>query len=473
MAKRLMAIPVTVAVVLGSAGAGLAQATDPNMPMSPPTNAQPGQTRAEAAIDFSREMRIADLPAGHWATNATQVAVSNNILPLMNGQFMGQENLTHAQLRQAMTSVVSIAENIAGKGTIPSLRAAVAPIASDDMPVTRLELAQSLARVLDALNTEHLIAMGTPTTSAGSFKDLGGSIPTAVRTVVDKYGIMTGFPNNTFRPSADVNRYQMAAIALEMLRDMREAPIAQQPVQPNVVVQPSQPNIVVVTPPEEPPIAEVPVTMERPDHRSRVPIHLAWQALNATNLQPGAGAFNIIPVQGTFTGYQGPVMLQNVTNFRYDLYQSNFLDSQFRLGYSDLKWGMLQFIPFVQGGLGLGASVPTGQTQYDTYVSAGYGGTLSIMPLDNLDLHGTFSQGFPLAAGRWNSQFQAQSYPNALGSVLSNYGVGVDFYVSPNIALTLGAYTWQLPNNLNTASDLSLGGVSNTYGGNIGVGFGF
>ena len=41
-------------------------------------------TRESAA-----DVQIADLPAGHWATYATQIAVANNLVTLENGQFMG------------------------------------------------------------------------------------------------------------------------------------------------------------------------------------------------------------------------------------------------------------------------------------------------------------------------------------------------------------------------------------------------
>lgn len=459
MARRLMAIPLALAVVLGAQSVTFAQ------------------TRAEAAIETRATMRIADLPAGHWATNATQVAVANNILALQNGQFHGQEDLTQRELRQALESMVNVAEDIAGKGALTQLRAAIGPIPSTDSPVSRLEVAQALSRFLNAAADQQLVAMGTPVTSASRFKDLGTSPARAIQTVVDTYGVMTGYPDATFRPQEEVTRFQMAAIALQTLERMRQAPIAQQPVEEPtpITVEPQAPTIVVVPPeqPEEPEIVELPVETERPDFRSRVPVHLSWQALNATNLQPGTPAFNVIPVQGTFTGYTGPVMLQNVTNFRYDLYQSNLLDSEFRLGYSELKAGPIQLIPYVAANLGVGASIPQNATQYDTYAGAGYGAVLSLLPMNNLEIHGSFGQNFLLGAGRWNSSFQPLGYPAAMGAVLSNYGVGADFYVSPNIALTLGVNTWQLPANLRSASDLTFGGVDNVYGGNIGVGFSF
>lgn len=471
MAKRLMALPLALAVVLGAQTVCLAQASD--------TVDTTAQTRAEAAIDTTSDVRIADLPSGHWATNATQIAVANNILALENGTFNGQDKLTNAELRHAMDGLVNVAENIAGKGALTELRAAVGVIPNDETTVNRLQLAQTLNRFLDAAATAELVALGAMRSDAPRLKDLGRSVPTAVRNVVDKYTVMTGYPDNTFRPNEPVSRFQMAAVSLEILDDMREAPIAQLPAEP-IAAEPQAPTVVVVPPMEEEEevIAEVPVDLTRPGFRENAPIHLSWQALNATNLSgnasaSGFGPFSVVPVSGMFTGYQGPLMLQNVTNFRYDVLQSNLLDTEFRLGYGDLKWGMFQLIPYVGANIGLGTAIPNNSTEYSTYVGATYGGIVSLMPLNNLELWGNFGQSALLAGGRFNSGFQAQTYPNALGAFLSNYGVGADFYVAPNIALTASVNTWQMPQGLYIANDFRSGGVINTYGGNIGLGFSF
>lgn len=469
MAKRLMALPLALAVVLGAQTVCLAQAAETST----------GQTRAEAAIDTTTDVRIADLPSGHWATNATQIAVANNILPLENGAFNGQDHLTSAELRHAMDGLVNVAETIAGKGALTELRAAVGVIPESDATVNRLQLAQTLNRFLDAAAAQELVALGAMRSDAPRLKDLGRSVPPAVRNVVDKYTVMTGYPDNTFRPNEVVNRFQMAAVALEILDDMREAPIAQLPAAP-VAAEPQAPTVVVVPPieEEEEVIAEVPVDLTRPSFRENAPIHLSWQALNATNLSgnmntQGYGPFSVIPVTGMFTGYQGPLMLQNVTNFRYDVLQSNLLDTEFRLGYGDLKLGMFQLIPYVGANLGLGTAIPANATEYSTYVGATYGGIVSLLPMDNLEIWGNFGQSALLAGGRFNSSFQAINYPNALGAFLSNYGVGADFYVAPNIALTASVGTWQMPYGLYISNDYQTGGVINTYGGNIGMGFSF
>jgi hypothetical protein len=466
-----MALPLALAVVLGAQTVCLAQAAE--------STTDTAQTRAEQAIDTTTDVRISDLPSGHWATNATQIAVANNILPLENGAFNGQDKLTRAELRHAMDGLVNVAETIAGKGALTDLRAAVGVVPAEETTVTRLELAQTLSRFLDAAAKTELVAMGAPRNDASRLKDLGATVPGAVRNVVDKYTVMTGYPDNTFKPSETVTRFQMAAVALEILDDMREAPLAQLPAAP-VAAEPQAPTVVVVPPieQEEEVVAEVPVDLTRPSFRENAPIHLSWQALNATNLSgnantTGYGPFSVIPVTGMFTGYQGPLMLQNVTNFRYDVFQSNLLDTEFRLGYGDLKWGPLQAIPYIGANIGVGTAIPANATEYSTYVGATYGAILSVMPMNNLELWGNFGQSALLAGGRFNSSFQAQSYPNALGAMTSNYGVGADFYVAPNIALTASLGTWQMPYGLYVSNDLTTGGVINTYGGNLGVGFSF
>lgn len=463
MKTKLMSLPVAIAVAVCAQGAAFAQATDTAR------TAQPAQTRGEAAIHMDR-IRLADVPAGHWATNASQVAVANNILSLKDGEFRGAEPVTTTELKQAMEAIATTGENIAGKGVNQQLRAAIGAIPDSDSTITRLQLAQGLSRLLDAASSQELVALGSPKTEASRLRDLGASVPPAVKSVVDKYKVMTGFPDGTFKPGNTVTRYELAAIALHVLDMMREAPIAQTPVTPSTTV--------VVVPPEQQPeeVAEVPAEpTSRLNFRENAPIVLSWQALNVNSLQAssaGAGAFSVIPVQGMFTGYQGPVMLQNVTNFRYSAF-NNVLDTEFRLGFSDLKLGMLQLIPYVGANLGVGTSVPAANTQYDTYVGATYGGILSVMPMDNLEIWGQAGQSALLAGGRWNQNFQAVNYPQALGSAIANYGLGLDFYVSPNIALTVGFNGTQQPANLTTATNLADGGVINTYGGNVGLGFGF
>jgi hypothetical protein len=471
MAKYYLAIPFALAVVLATQTGSFAKETyQPSTGGGGGTTAAPGQTRAEVAITAPVDVMVADLPGGHWATNATQWVVANNILTTENGNFNGNANLTSAELNHALNSLVNIAESIEGKGALTDLRSSIANLPTGDRALTRIEVAQALSPFLNALNTHDLLALGAITPVAEKYKDIGPSVPVAVKNVVDKYGVMTGYKDFTFKPNADVTRYQMAAIAKTILDKMRQAPIAMQPATPEM-----QPPTVVVVPQQPQPPEQVAVTpvapMARPNYRQDVPLFLSWQALNSNNFTGGGAQFQTIPVQGMLTGYQGPAMLQAVLDFRYDILQSNLLNTELRLGYSDLKWGMFQFIPYVGATVGLGASNP-GTVQYDTYAGANYGGIVSLLPMDNLELWGNFGQSYLLAGGRWNQSFQPVANINAMGAVLSNYGVGVDFHVSPNIALSVGANTWQMPADLRTGTAFN-SGVINTYGGNVGVGFSF
>jgi hypothetical protein len=482
MAKKLMAIPLALAVVLGAQVASYANdntsstGTDPNY-----DNKNVGVDRNDVGgggggirADFIKgatETQIADLPAGHWATYASQIAVANNLLTLENGQIMGERDLTADELHHAMQSLVNTSENIAGKGALTDLRAELGTIPTGSQAVSRLEVAQVIGRFLDAANKADLVAVGAPSAQASTFKDLP-SIPPAVQAVVDKYKIMAGFADHTFRPNSAVTRYQLAAIGKQVLDFMRQAPLAQQPM--NIA---QNPTVIVVPQGEEATVIPA-APMARKNFRANAPIALSWQALNQNNLSnmsnaQGYGAFSVIPVSGMFTGYQGPVMLQNVTNFRYNVYQDNMLDSEFRVGYANLKYGQWQLIPYVGANVGIGASIPSSTTQYDTYVGATYGGIVSWLPMSNLELHASAGQAALLGAGRWDQNFSPVSYPSALGTFLTNYGIGADFYVQPNIALTLGLTNWQTPADLRTTTTGYNAGPSNTLGGNIGVGFRF
>lgn len=452
MANRYLALTLALAAMLGTTPA-FAQAGDSSMEPKPAIRAD--------LIKMTSDVQIADLPGGHWATNASQVAVANNVLTLENGAFHGDRDLTTTELNQALQSLVVLAENVAGKGALTDLRVELAAIPMTDERVSRLVLAQTLARFLDAANKHGLVALAAPSETASTFKDLGAAPPPAVSMVVDKFKVMTGFPDLTFRPSTAVTRFQMAAISKEILDDMRMAPLAQMPIETPTVV---------VVPPEEPEIAAAPLA--RPNFRANAPIALGWQALNYTNILNPAAGFTVIPVNGMITGYQGPVMLQGIANFRYDLYSNNMLDTELRIGYADLKWGMVQLLPYVGGNIGLGTAIP-GQTQYSTYLGVSYGGVLSVMPMDNLEIWGNLGQSALMSGARWNQNFQPLNYINSVGTMLTNYGVGVDFYVSPNIALTVGLNNWQMPLDIYTAQSAFSGSVVDTIGGNIGVGFGF
>ncbi|MDB5095982.1 MAG: hypothetical protein JWM80_403 [Cyanobacteria bacterium RYN_339] len=433
------------------------------------TQAALAVTYGEAVLKPASDVRVADLPAGHWATNATQVVLANDILTLDDGTFQGDRLLTAAELEHAMGTLASTAEAIAAKGSNAKLRAAIGNVATGDGPITRLKLAQTLASFLDACASQELVAIAAASQDASRFKDVGASVPPAVTTVVDKYKVMTGYPDNTFRPDGDVSRYQLAAIAFNVLNTMRMAPLAQRPVvaQTNggtttIIVQQPTPESQAVLPVE-------PVATGRLNFRERAPLHLSWQAVNTSNVSSGT-PFAAVPIEGMVTIYNGPLMLQNVTDARVNVATSNSVDSEFRMGYAGLKSGMVQLIPYVGAHVGLGTSAQTIGIQYDSYVGASYGAIFSVTPNDVLEFHATLGQTQLMSAGRFNSAFQPQAYPNALGSALTNYGLGADFYIARNICLTLGANTWQNPASLATGNQTNALGVIDTMGLNLGVG---
>ena len=426
------------------------------------------QTRGETVLKPASGDRIADLPAGHWATNATQVVIANRILTLDGGAFNGDRKLTGAELSEAMASLASTAEAIAAKGSNQALRRAIGRVPTADGPITRLQLAQSLASFLDACASQELVAIAAANNDASRFKDVGASLPPAVTTVVDRFKVMTGYPDNTFRPDDQVTRFQMAAIALNVLNAMRTAPLAQLP-----VAAPVQPPTVIVVqqaaPSPEPVEILPPAPMVRLNFRERAPFHLAWQAVNTNNLTSGA-PFATIPLTGTLTAYNGPLMLQSVTNARVNVAQTNTIDEELRVGFNGLKGGMFQAIPYVGAHLGLGTSAQAAGIQYDGYVGGTYGAIFSFLPTDVLELHAQVGQSQLLGAGRSNSSFQPQAYPNAMGTALTSYGVGADFYVAPNICLTLGFNNWQNPASLAVGNQTNASGVIDTMGANIGAG---
>jgi hypothetical protein len=454
MANKKFWLSLSLAVCLGSGAPALAQ------------EEQKPQGTTGIRADFIRsftETLIADVPGGHWATHASQVAVANNVLQLENDLFKGDRALTTRELHDALQALASTAENIAGKGLIRELRGAVESVPQTDQLVNRIALAQTLARFLDAANQNGLLALAEPTSTASRFRDMGAAVPPAIISVVDTYKVMTGFRDMTFRPNEIVNRYQLAAVATQVLDDMRQAPLAQLPVEP--------PQTVVVVPEPVEPEPEPEVTI-RPNFRANAPVALAWQALNYGNLLSDPASMSTIPVSGMLTGYAGPVMFQGISNFRYDMYTNNLFDNEVRVGYSDLKWGMFQLIPYVGANLGVGTAIP-GQTEFSTYIGATYGGILSMMPVNNIEIWGNIGQSALMGGGRFNSAFQPMAYLGSAGTLLTNYGIGLDLYLTPNLALTLGVNNFQLPTDLYVAPTAFSGSVVDTLGGNVGFGFSF
>lgn len=453
MARKTLWLSLSLAVCLGTGAPVFAQ------------EEQKSQGTSGIRADYIRsfpETLIADLPGGHWATHATQMAVANNVLQLEDDLFKGERALTTRELHGALQALASTAENIAGKGLIRELRGAVESVPQTDQLVNRIALAQTMARFLDAANQNGLLALAEPGATASRFRDMGATVPPAIMSVVDTYKVMTGFRDMTFRPNEIVNRYQLAAVATQILNDMRQAPLAQQPIE-------APPTVVVVPEPVEPEPEPVSV---RPNFRANAPVALAWQALNYGNILSDPATMSTIPVSGMLTGYAGPIMVQGISNFRYDMYTNNLFDNEVRVGYSDLKWGMLQLIPYVGANVGVGTAIP-GQTQFSTYVGATYGGILSVMPVSNVEIWGNLGQSALLGAARYNSAFQPMAYLGTSGTMLTNYGVGLDLYLTPNVALTLGVNNFQLPSDLYIAPTAFSGTVLDTIGGNVGFGFSF
>jgi hypothetical protein len=402
------------------------------------------ETRADAAVHPAGDYRVADLPAGHWATNATRIAIANNVLRFdLQGAFHGDRLLTPAELEAALEALAETAEHIAAKGRISLLHGATTRVSLGHQTVTRLELAEALASFLDAAADEELLAQSAPTYASQGFKDLADPSP-AVAQVVDAYKVMAGYPDNRFRPAEPVTRYQFAAIALEILNAMRMAPLAQQPVFLVMAVEATPPPPVIVTVPAAcPPVAPVPTpTPARLSFRERAAWHLAWQAANADNLTAGP-AFGAVPVAATVTGYPGAFFLQDVTHARLDAGSLRTLDTELRLGLSTFKWQQFQALPYLGAQAGLGGSA-------GGYGGPTYGGILSVLPTEQLELHARVGQGAMLA-GAW-------------GTFLNSYGAGADLYLGPKLCLSLGLDAWQNPEAT---------GLVTTLGGSLGLGASF
>ena len=76
-------------------------------------------------------------------------------------------------------------------------------------------------------------------------------------------------------------------------------------------------------------------------------------------------------------------------------------------------------------------------------------------------------------AGRFDGTFAPKGYPSAVGTALTTYGVGGDFYIARNICLSFGVNSWQNPTSLRVGDQTNALGITDTLGANLGVGSSF
>jgi hypothetical protein len=190
-----------------------------------------------------------DVPSGHWAANAVQEATSRGLIAGMpDSTFRGQQPLTRLQFALVMRKMITefetatkadlraatygsrnvtdmtkhaaqlplVLEMVNVYGIFPSQDPA-APDFQPDKPITRYEVARALATLFRRAEAEKLIQPAQEAAPSTGFKDVAPAEQDWVQTVTQRYPLMQGFPDGTFKGDQPLNRYEFVALAVKAL----------------------------------------------------------------------------------------------------------------------------------------------------------------------------------------------------------------------------------------------------------------
>lgn len=220
------------------------------------------------AAAFAAAGPAADVPASHWAASAVRQMTGSGAMSLdAAGRFNGEAPFTRLALTQVVASLLGTlearskttwsAEGLGGYafedlGALSaSEKARVLDLANryrlfEGVPgvtsrtfepnkqVTRYEMAKVVNRLMRLGEARGAVNAGVLDPTYHAFTDLPESAwPYAeVKAVADRYQVMVGFPDGTFRGPEELTRYQFAATASQTLPlivdlvDRSTAPVA-------------------------------------------------------------------------------------------------------------------------------------------------------------------------------------------------------------------------------------------------------
>ncbi|MBU6428694.1 MAG: S-layer homology domain-containing protein [Cyanobacteria bacterium REEB65] len=200
-----------------------------------------------------------DVPANHWAAQAIdEMAVKRSLMSVYpDDTFRGNQPFTRAQLADSLNSLVNELEALSHttwKDGAPSDESLSDVAATDpdrptilrmvndyhlwrDVPgvsadhfgpeetVTRQEVAEVVRNLLSSGEADKAVLPRDPRDPRNPFKDLTPAEWAYKAILADdqRYRVMIGFPDVTFRPDTKLTRYQYAAIGAQtfgMIRDL-------------------------------------------------------------------------------------------------------------------------------------------------------------------------------------------------------------------------------------------------------------
>lgn len=196
-----------------------------------------------------------DVPDGHWAQDGiAELAIKRDMMRgYPDGTFRGELPFTRFQFALAMKELIDELERISKTSlradescmnTYADLGTAVERDVILDMAnayclfegvpgikgnafnpnqqVTRSEVSKFIANLMELADRKDIVRPRNKKAYAFSDVSKANWAFDAIKTVSDRYGVMIGFPDNTFRPNDELTRYQFAQAGYQTVPLIRE-----------------------------------------------------------------------------------------------------------------------------------------------------------------------------------------------------------------------------------------------------------
>jgi hypothetical protein len=428
---------------------------------------------------------IPDIPEQHWAKAAVTSATSGN-QPLMDlakdGKFNGNAAVNHAEgSKNFDRTLIYIAQHTTARLDLNVLKTnnpGWASIKSNPTkPMTRYELAGIMNGLYSEAQAKGIVE---PKANKIAFSDLGAApawAKDAVNNVVNKYGIMKGYPDGKFHGEKAVTRFELAALSASIMgSDWRPIKDRPQPSAAPTVAPTAKPT---PAPTAKPTPAPTPKAVTFPAYRADVTAFGIPGLPSLTNFAPASGSAAVATPGSLGTPFQYNVSLkgrQDIGDFfigeKFMMQPGVFtnsvtsLDGQLNLGWNIKAGDNVRFRPYVSGGAmynGMfGQSAATGFSGRDTLVPhAGYGLVFDAKFISWLGFSLEVANKHAISAMNLGG---TGTLPG-MGAMMPSANVYFDLYPTDNFGISLGYGFLGLPDMASaTGSNILL-----QHGPNIGL----
>ena len=238
----------------------LASSVLTTVPVAMSANTAQAAESYQVAVNMSE---LIDVPENHWAYGAVRVLVQELeiMMPKTSNMFKGNDLMTRNELAEVFYKATQKMEAISGKNLkqisdVPrtnmidlddSNRVAVDAVVNDygimqpmpgkrfmgNEPISRYEIAFELYNYFVLIESQGTKPVLARRSRSDQFNDLPADhwATKAVTNIVDKYQIMDGYPDQSFKGGKRLTRYETAATVREFIRyvDTYLLPLTPQP----------------------------------------------------------------------------------------------------------------------------------------------------------------------------------------------------------------------------------------------------